>query len=809
MAATTLELRFGTARLDVERRQLLIDGQPAKLGARAFDVLLALVERRDRAVNKNELFELVWPGVVVEENNLRVHISALRKLLGPAVIATIPGRGYRFTAALDADADNANQTADSTSRGVPHNLPQQRTHFIGREAAQIECERLLRQVPLLTLTGVGGCGKTRLAMQLARRQLTAFRDGVWFVDLAPLQEPQRVAYAVASALGVREETGTTLVQRVTDHLASRQLLVVLDNCEHVIDAAAQLADALLAACAELKIVATSREGLGVVGEQIFPVRPLSLPIGADRDAVLGSEAARLFIDRASLALPDFTLDERNAPVISEICRRLDGIALAIELAAARVTMLEVDEICARLHDRFRLLTGSTRGLPRHQTLHATLQWSHDLLPPQEQRLLRELAVFAGGCTLAAATDVAGHGADEYAVLELLTHLHNKSLLVVDPDSSAEPRYRMLETVRQYAQERLNDAGDGDAIRDRHLRYFVALSEEAAQKIHGPQLGMWMARLGLDQENLLAAHAWCRHAREGRQAGLRLVASLWRYWITSAQLERGHELAISALAQTGEEAEPLVLSRALWATGQIALNVGLYDETLSYAEQSLAHARALEDAEQSAAGLGLLGVGYHATGQHSRALAHYEQACEFARTLGTHFRLSGVLNGLAEVHRSLGNFVAAEAYYEESIGVARDLQDSRDTAVVSCNLARLLIAAGKTERSRSLLLASLTSSVAVGLKGIAEHLLEVTAGLAVTLGDNESAARFNGAALTCMHEAGARREPVDEAFIDPLIERARIAMGSVAFAEAEAAGRALPYDAAIAEVRQFLEGSASA
>ena len=608
--------RFGRFEIQPAQRLLLVDGESAALGARAFDLLLALVQRRDRLVPKEELLDLVWPGLVVEENNLQVQISTLRKLLGPQSIATVPGRGYRFTATDVADGPPVAE-AGQAAQSNPNNLPQPRTRFIGREAALADCARLLREARLLTLTGIGGCGKTRLALQLARQLLAAFPDGVWFVDLAPVQDQQRVAAAVAATLNVREEAGTPLAARLIAHLATRHMVIVLDNCEHVIGPVVELSEALLAACGQLKIIATSREALGVNGEQIYPVRSLTLPAAADPDAMQGSEAVRVFVDRARLTLPDFALDECNAPAIAEICRRLDGIALAIELAAARVKLLSVDEIRLRINDRFRLLTGGSRSLARHQTLQATLQWSYEHLAPPEQELLRWLSVFAGGWTLAAATQVAA--ADEYDVLERLTALHDKSLLEVDRDGNSSPRYRMLETVRQFAQERLDDAGDGDATRTRHLLYCVALAEEAALHLQGREQGEWIAWLRLEQENLLAAHAWCTHAPGGAELGLRLAGPLWRYWLASAQLERGYRLAKAALEQAGEGIDSKARCLTIWAIGQLALYMGRYDETLTFARQSLAMARRIEDTELTAMGHGLLAVGFHAIGERADAL----------------------------------------------------------------------------------------------------------------------------------------------------------------------------------------------
>ena len=486
------QYRFASSELRPAERQLLVDGTPTALGARAFDLLVALIERRDRVVDKAELFETVWPGLVVEENNLQVQVSSLRKLLGPNAIATVPGRGYQFVAALTPDAANGASSGRVTPTN-PNNLPHARTRFIGREKALDDCTSLLRDTRLLTLSGIGGCGKTRLAQELAHRQLGEFPDGVWFVDLGPVQEARGVSATVATTMGMKDLSDESLA-RLAEHLRWRQTLVVLDSCEHVIDAAVESAETLLGSCGALKIVATSREALGMAGEQIFAVRSLSLPATTDVDEMQRSEAVRLFVDHARLVLPDFAVDERNAAAIAEICRRLDGIALAIELAAARVKVLSVDEIRVRLDDRFRLLTGGNRAMPRHQTLHATMQWSHDHLTSREQRLFRRLAVFAGGCTLPAAVDVAGDTADEYDTLERLTALHDKSLVMVDRDTQAQPRYRMLETVRQYAEERLTEAGEGDEVRNRHLLHYGALGERATPDLNGPRQGEWCLAL---------------------------------------------------------------------------------------------------------------------------------------------------------------------------------------------------------------------------------------------------------------------------------------------------------------------------
>lgn len=800
-------LRFDHFELQPAERVLRVRGEPVAVGSRAFDLLMALAQRRERLVTKQELLDLVWPGLVVEEHNIATQISTLRKLLGANAIATLPGYGYRLTALPQAEPAAA--TVTLAPQRLRHNLPDQRTRFIGREAALADLARLLPSTRLLTLTGIGGCGKTRLALQFAQQQLAAFADGVWFIDLAPLKDPERVAPTCAAVLGMREEGDTPLMQRLLEHLDAHPALLVLDNCEHVVDGVAALVDSVLAgstgraATPVTTIIATSREGLGVIGEQIYPVRSLSLPATSDLLAVQGAESVRVFVDRARLALPDFEVGPDNAASIAEICRRLDGIALAIELAAARVTILPVAEIAARLDDRFRLLTGGSRALPRHQTLHAAMQWSYEQLAPPEQHLLRQMSVFAGGWTLPAAAEVA-QIADEYGALALLTVLHDKSLLVVErSDAAAAPRYRMLETVRQYAMERLNECGDGEAARDRHAAHYVDWAERAEPHVRGPDQDVWIGRFRQEHENLIAALVWCSEGHVDPQAGLRLMAATTFYWIWNG-VELGHRLACAVLEHDRTATDTRARVGTLRAVSKLSLFRGHYPEALSFAQQALDVARRVGEARSTLMALDELGSALNTVGRVDEALALHEEALVLARSLDEPSLLPYLLNSVAESLRSAGRLHEAERCYGEALDAARGQGGRLGMIVPLNNLIRVLVALGRLDQARSVAVECL--SLSRGQK-VGVDLLEASVGLASCLGEHARAARFWGAADQTLKAWGYRHQPVDIEHTAPLIANSRHAIGDVAFGTAEAAGRALEFEAAMRELQQWLDGEA--
>ena len=524
------ELRFGRFRLHPTQRQLFENDVPVKLGGRAFDVLWALVERRDRAVPKNELMQLAWPKRVVEENNLQVQVVTLRKLLGPAAITTIPGRGYQFTAPLDGAAQPKPPTQDPVEAAPPMtapltNLPAELQPLYGRNDDLARLSELIERHPLVSVVGPGGIGKTRLAQAAAYGARADFADGVWVVELAPLADPALAISAVARTLEVQLGAEPKAVDFAAT-LRARRMLLVLDNCEHLLDSVAEIAAALRREAPSIRILATSQEPLRLPDEQVYRLGTLALPENVPVEVARHIGAVALFVARAQAAAPAFVLTENTLPIVVDICRRLDGIALAIELAAARVPLLGVDGLRAKLDDRFRVLTAGARfALRRHQTLRAALEWSHSLLTAAEQIVFRRLGVFAGTFGLGSAQRVASADTiDEWSVLEILGALVDKSLVVVE--AGAEPRYRLLETGRAYALEQLADSGELDAVLRQHAAALLAVFDRSRDEYWTTTTGARIDRYAPDIDNLRAALDWAAGAGEADLLVALTGASSW-------------------------------------------------------------------------------------------------------------------------------------------------------------------------------------------------------------------------------------------------------------------------------------------
>jgi predicted ATPase/class 3 adenylate cyclase len=675
---------------------------------------------------------------------------------------------------------------------TPNNLPRQLTSFIGRAAELAQVKELLARSRLLTLLGVGGIGKTRLSLHAAAEVIHGFPDGVWFVELGALRDAQLVPQAVASALGVKEAAGRPVLEALLDFLRNRRLLLMLDNCEHLLQACAELAKQALQRAAHVRVLASSREPLRLSGETTYQV-----------PALAQGEAASLFIDRASAAHPGFQASGEIAQAIASVCGRLDGIPLAIELAAARVRTFPVQKIAARLDDRFRLLTAGDRtALPRQQTLRALIDWSYDLLGENERAVFRRLAVFAGGFTLEAAEAVCAFDAvDNARALELVTQLAEKSLVVVE---SGRERYSLLETVRQYAAERLGESGEEGAARSRHLAHYVALAEKARPGLTGPRPVEWLNRLDLERENVLAAHAWCERAAEGSELGLKLASLVRPYWFKRGLLGLGHRVTVEALGRGGP-ALSLARCRGLFEAGQMSAFMGRYGEAQKYLEESLAIARHIGDRRRVAVVLQPLGMAYLGQGDLATARRYLEEGLASAETLREPREIAAALNALGQLCRAEGSLDAAGTLHERFLAIARELQDQELIAIGVLNLAMLAIGRGAGDDSRRLLLEALGIAQETGSKAAGQSVLEVAAGLAAIHREAERVARFYGAAESQAAQSGFRRDPADEIFLKPLVGSAQAALGNAAFSAAEAAGGALSYDAAIADARAWLAG----
>ena len=691
---------------------------------------------------------------------------------------------------------------------TPNNLPQQVTSFVGRQRELAEIIEQLRDAPLLTLCGAGGIGKTRLSLQVAADVLDDYPDGVWLVELAPLTDARLVPQAVASVIGVKEEAGHPVTEALVRHLADLRTLLILDNCEHLVGACAELADQLLRSGRKLRILASSRERLHVAGETVYAVPALGVP---DAHATIDAEAlgqfgaVRLFAERAAAATASFRLTPQNSAAVISICRQLDGIPLAIELAAARTRALSVEAIAARLGDRFRLLTtGNRTALPRQQTLRALVDWSHELLGEKERTLFRRLAVFAGGFTLEAAEAVcAGGDVEKPEVLDLLAALVEKSLAIVDAGGG---RYGLLETMREYSQSRLHDSGELPGVQSRHLDYFLALAESAGPQLAGSDQAAWLARLDADRENLMSSLAFCARTPGGADSGYRMVHAIKLYWFKRGLLNLGHRMTELVLSVPAPEARSLARCRALWVAGQISSYTGRYEEAQSHLRESLAIARHLDDRRMVAAVLNVLALAALGKGDRLAAKQHCEEALDLARESGNKREIAVASNALAQLHRLDGNIEAAEPLYEQVVALAHELRDREFAAIGIIGRAMVAIGHGTIRRARGLLGEALAIAVATGSTPAQQSAVEVAAGLAALQHEWEFCARLYGAAEAQTLRTGIRRDPADEAFLKPLLARARQGVDAAGFAQAEAAGREAPFETVVADVERWLSGT---
>ena len=577
---------------------------------------------------------------------------------------------------------------------VPNNLPLLLTSFIGRERELAQIQEMLRSGRMVTLTGAGGCGKTRLALQAAAHLAVSFPDGAWLVELAALSDGALLPAAAAAALGAAIPAGSDPASALLEWAAGRELLLLLDNCEHLLEDCASLAESLLRRCPRVRILATSREPLQIAGERRCRVPSLSLPDDpGDWRLLAESESGRLFQERARAASEGFAITPENAAAVASICRRLDGIPLAIELAASRIGMLTPQEVDKRLGDRFRLLRGGPRTvLPRQQTLHAAIEWSYDLLSEPERKLLARLSVFASGWTVEAAEVVCSDDVlDEHSILDLLERLCDKSLVVVDPGSQGGSRQRLLESIREYAAERLGEAGEVEALRQRHRDWFLRLAEQAAPRLQQPEQKLWLDRLDADHDNLRAAFAWSVEP----EVRLRLCVALHRFWLVRGHYAEGRGRLEGTLARAGQASE-LHRARGHNALGILAWASADYAAAREEFSASLALFEEMGDRDQQARQRANLGIIAFSMGEFAEARENLTRSLAVFRELGDWGPAAMVTCNLGALEREAGSLAAARPLLEESAALFRSQGDKASLATAVHNLAGVALREGNPE-----------------------------------------------------------------------------------------------------------------
>lgn len=677
----------------------------------------------------------------------------------------------------------------SPPRARHHNLPLHLDRFVGREREKEQVAQQLRQHRLVTLVGAGGVGKTRLAVATAasfvlggssahetmNRDSNPFGDGIWLVDLTPLPDPSLLPQTVASVLGVRETSGRPILDTVMDCLHGRHMLLILDNCEHLIEEACQFAETVLTAAPFVRILATSRQVLGIAGERIFRVPPLRVPDLSGREAEQESaelslyDSVQLFTDRAQLALPTFVLTPDNAKAVARICHRVDGIPLALELAAARIKLLTPQPIAQGLDDAFHLLTrGNGSAFAHHQTMRATMDWSHETLSDAERTLLRRLSVFAGGFTVEASEAVCGDDGREHgnslpraAILDVLSDLTDKSLVTLDPRDGAT-RLSLLELVRQYGREKLLESGEALWVSARHLEYFRGLAETAEPELCGSQQKAWLAKLELDHDNLRAALKWSFEHSDAAtspqcwaERGSALTAAMWQFWYQHGYLTEGEKWLNQALDNC-DFATCAVRAKLLTGSGSIAFSHGNYLVASAQHEQALALYRELADPAGSAFALNNLGLALVYRGYYSRARVLLEESLSLYRQADNKWGLAVVLGNLGSGEALQGHLEESINLFEEGLVFARVAGDSRLVAFGLHNLGDVARYHGDYARARMLLEESLTLTRDLGEKSITALNLNILGLSAIGEGNLQQAETLLKASLELGRELGEKR-----------------------------------------------------
>lgn len=678
---------------------------------------------------------------------------------------------------------------------TPNNLPQQLTSFIGRQREMSEVKKLISISRLVTLTGAGGMGKTRLALQVAQTLLDKYPDGVWFVDLSTRSDPEWVAQAVAATLGLNEEASQPLTVSLGTYLRARKALLILDNCEHIVDACASLVDELLRVSTDLHIIATSREVLDVDGEVTWNVPSLSMPDPSNIKSVEHLEqyeSVQLFIARARYKRPNFALTPDNCYAVARLCHELDGMPLAIELAAACIKVLSIEQIVERLNDRFRLMArGSRLASPRQQTLYALMDWSYDLLSPQEQELLRYLSVFAGGFTLEACQAIC-EGAEEHETIHLLLSLVDKSLVIME-EQEGHTRYRLLETIRQYAWEKLLGTGTAEVVRNRHLAWCLAMVEQAAPRLANSDQAEWLDRLELEHGNIRAAMSWSLISEERAESALRMAWALKMFWILRGYLSEGRERTAEALGHSPESSALYWRARAHGALSMIAWFLGDDQASLEHAEQSLQIGRELGDSEIIS--FALIGIGSVARrlGDLATARAALEETIPLLDGLGRTYDLALAVLNLGRVALAQGDYDEAALSFQRSLEMYEAFGDAFSIATVIYEMGNLALIKGQHEQAAQLLVESLGMFREVGVKLSIARTLRTLAGLASSRSEWVRAVRLYAAAQRLFDELGYSVPSAEASEYERTLDALRVQLDWASWEDAWHKGAAMSVD----------------
>ena len=692
------------------------------------------------------------------------------------------------------------QTFETAS--VPSNLPLQLTSFIGRETEIEEIKQLLQgaeKIRLLTLVGAGGCGKTRLALQVAEGLVLDFPNGVWFVDLAPLTDPNLIPRTVASILGLPETSGQETIKSLITFLRSKKVLILFDNCEHILPGVSSVAESILRACPQVHVIATSREVLNIPGEKQLHILPLPYPheVSHAKDDIANFASVRLFVQRAKNVQTSFELTDENAASVAQVCRRLDGIPLAIELAAARVGLLRLRQLEEQLNDRFQLLTSGSPTLPRHQTLRAMIDWSHDLLSNEERRLFRFLSVFSGDWTLEAAEGVSDH-LSRVSTLDLLSRLRDKSFIVVQRNPGDEARYSMLETLREYALEKLEAAEETTYAREQHFEFFHALALRA--RLYGPEKQVWLDRLEADYDNIRAAVNWALAYRaadgtqpymeEATELVLALVDFFWFRGFTAEAREWMDQFL--AIEMPASPLRALLLQKSGW----YARGSGDFKQADRLLHQALEMAKEIGDLNRASWALGDLGLSTRDQGDNKQAIRYFTEGLAFARQSGEDRAIGVKLFDLAESHELIGDLNTAKDLWEQGLSLFRAEGDKTHIAWGLEGLAGTTYLAKDLAGALKLHLESLKIKVEVMDRlGIA-YSLEGLAQVAAAQEEPERAATLWGAAKHLRETMNIPLDPSREVIYTSLVPQARAQIGEKLFDEFWKNGERLNLDEAI-------------